>query len=698
MNRDELVLSEWRARERLRRYRLPMVETMLVPTGEDVVTAAASLRYPLTVKADHPELLHKARYGAVVNDVRTDDELAAACREMSVRLADTPFAGSDFLLQEYERPGADLLMAGLRDRVFGSCLVVGAGGARVEELARVEYLLERELGPDQLLAAVRAVLPGDGNGMLAESGTSRQLLEIANILLAALRDDPSIVDIEFNPVRISSFPQRGRVVILDALLTLWPDGTGPVVGGAPRDRPDDHTVVRAVQRALGARSAAIIGVSRDGTGTGNRLLQNLTSGGFAGEITVVHPAGGTIAGIPAVTSLSEKDGKAAWDVAFVSVPERSLAATLRMLERSDVGLTVLTTALEAAETASAAELAVAGSSAVILGPNTAGLLSMPARVRGSFIGTVGMPLAAEGSVGLVTQSGSIGSYLIGRCAEESIGVRYWLPTGNEAHVRLDHAIHAMLADPAVTVLGLFVEGVRDGNALLAALHEARRREVTVVAHVTGKTAAGKQAARSHTSALAGDHALLASMMSRAGAVLVQDVDALFDVIKLAAALGADRPRAGDPVAVVATSGGSCTLLAEDLDRRSVRLAPVSNPLRRRLRSTLPAFATVSNPLDVTADAVSRPDLVVEVLRHWHSEQPGTLVLLALGTQSGPTALQTARSVVDHTKESGMRICVSRLGPPTLTPEVVEAYRGAGIAVYESPHRAARAIATMVEGR
>lgn len=692
-----VVLSEARTRARLENCDLPFVNAVLVAGDDDPVLAAGGLRYPLTVKADHDDLPHRARHGAVVNDLRSEHELEEACRDMARRLGGE-FPGLRFMVQEYERDGTDLLMAGVRDPVFGDCLVVGAGGSRVEELRRVEYVFADDLCQGALRAALERVIGLAEPSVLDHADVLEPLDRIAGAIVSTLREDPSVVDLEFNPVRLSTFPRR-RITILDALLTVRPDGDkADRAGGTPQAGVADGAVIDALQRALRAQRVAVVGVSRSGSGLGNRLLRHVREGGFEGEIVLVHPAGGTVEGLPAVAALPASPPPGC-DVAFVLVAEDALPQTLQMLERAEVGLVVLMSSLDAhGGQGSVAARALQDTTAVVLGPNTAGMLSSPARLRGSFVGTVAMQTEDTGVIGLATQSGSIGSYLIGRCAEERIGVRYWLPTGNEAHIRLDHAIRAMIADSAVSVLGLFIEGVREGRALLDAVGEARRRGVTVVAHVTGSTSAGKEAARSHTAALAGDHGLLVTMLTRTGAIVVEDVDSLFDVLKLAATLGDRVPRDGDDVVVLGTSGASCTLVAEDFGKRSVALAPVSDSLRRHLRAVLPAHANVSNPLDVTADAVRRPELLIEVLRKWRRESPEAVFFLALGTQSGRTALETARSVVEHARDHKLRLVVSRLGPRSLSPEVLETYRHAGIAVYESPHRAARAIATALEVR
>lgn len=694
---EGVVLSEARTRERLHDRGLPFVKAVMVPSDLDVVEAARALRYPLTAKVDHDDLSHKARYGAVANDIRSESELVAACGEMRTRLIDE-FPGLGFMLQEYARGGTDLLMSGVRDPVFGDCLVVGVGGSRVEELHRVEYLFAEDLSRHGLWGALQSIVEPAARSALGHTDVLEGLYEIARTIALTL-EDSSVLDVEFNPVRISTFPQL-HVTILDALLTLRPSADSRQMdGGVPHQgRPADRDVIAAVKRALAARSVAIVGASRTGSGIGNRLLQHVREGGFEGDIVLVHPAGGTVAGLSAVTSLMESQARPC-DVAFVSVAENALPETMQMLERADVGLVVLMSAFDEQRGAgSTGARVLQDTQAVVLGPNTAGMLSSPARLRGSFVGTVAMPVDDLGVIGLATQSGSIGSYLIGRCAEERIGVRYWLPTGNETHTRLDHAIWAMIEDPAVTVLGLFVEGIREGRALLAAVAEARRRGITVVAHVTGSTSAGKEAARSHTAALAGDHGLVVTMMQRTGAIVVEDVDSLFDVVKLAATFGERVPAAGDDVVVLGTSGASCTLVAEDFAKRSVSLVSVSDRLRSQLREFLPAHAKVGNPLDVTADAVTRPSLIVDVLRHWRQEAPDAIYFLALGTQSGATALETARLVVQHAHDHKIRLLVSRLGPRTLSPQVVEVYRRAGIAVYESPHRAAHAIATALEVR
>ncbi|WP_324276729.1 hypothetical protein [Blastococcus brunescens] len=226
----------------------------------------------------------------------------------------------------------------------------------------------------------------------------------------------------------------------------------------------------------------------------------------------------------------------------------------------------------------AMEDAIASSRHAVVGPNTAGYLTTPARLRATSVRTAGMrPAEHGGTIALTTQSGSIGSYLVGRCFEEHLGLRYWIPTGNEARVRLHHVVEAFAADEAVEVIGLFIEGIRDGDRLLAALDSARAHGKFVAAYCIGQTDAGKSAASSHTAAVSGTHAVLMHMLTQHGVLVTDTVSELFDVLKVAATAYAglwSESRPPTSVTAISTSGGSCSITAEEFARRGRTLPPL----------------------------------------------------------------------------------------------------------------------------
>ena len=93
----------------------------------------------------------------------------------------------------------------------------------------------------------------------------------------------------------------------------------------------------------------------------------------------------------------------------------------------------------------------------------------------------------------------------------------WISTGNEAGLGLADFIQYLLDDPVTQVIVLYAEDIRRPQEFIAIAGEALRRGKPIVMMHPGRSARAKEAARSHTGALAGDHAVMRTVVEHAGA-------------------------------------------------------------------------------------------------------------------------------------------------------------------------------------
>ena len=684
------VLAEADARSILEERlpgRIPFVQSTFVATPLEAALEARRLGDSVSIKGHIRGAAHKAVLGLVALDLRSPSEVEYACATMVERHQDNL---GGFLVQRHARPGYDLFLSVTRDSTFGPCIVIGRGGGDVEEHGEVHFLPAAESSPAQIMSLLFSVVTHH-----ATDGQLTRLSLVATDLLSLLEDDAMITDIEHNPIRMGT---DDDIIVLDALITILPSEPEPV----PLLPPIHFPYEPAILRGLSARDVTVVGVSRSGGGNGSGIVRSLKESGYEGDIYVVHPSGAMFDGTTTVKSFGEHLGSL--DLVILSIAPGAFAPVLRELEDKDVGLIIAITALPPQGDAARGpmEEAIRTSKHAIVGPNTGGLLSSPGKLRASAIRTVGMrPDITSASIGLATQSGSIGSYLVGRAFEESIGIRHWIPTGNELTVQLHDVVHAMAADPEVKAIGLFIEGVRHGPALLEALDTARRAGKFVAAYCIGRTEEGKSAAISHTAALSGNHAVLTDVLRSRGVLVVEDTVTLFDTLKLAVSIFEDAwqsPQSSTvpKVIVLSTSGGSCSIAAEEFSRRGHPLPVLDAEVETQLKEILPSYASVGNPTDVTFDATIDPSIFSKALSAIAKTYSQEILYFPFGTQAGPTALETADQIIEIHGNSSLRVIISRLGPVTLWPEVVEKYRERGIPVFDSPHTAVRVLCVMLD--
>lgn len=369
---------------------------------------------------------------------------------------------------------------------------------------------------------------------------------------------------------------------------------------------------------LSPRSVAIVGASDDPARIGGRPLRFMRELGFAGSIHPVNPKRQTVQGLPAVPSLDALEQPI--DLAVIATPAATVPEALAAAARKGAGAAVIfssgfaETGPDGAAMQREIERISAETAIRVLGPNALGFYSAPSRVAATFSSLLEKGAPPEGPVALVSQSGAFGAHIAVLATERGIGLRHWVTTGNEVDVGATDCIAAFADDPGVTVIAVYVEGVRDGRAFLAAISAARAARKRVVVMKVGRTGLGGAAAQSHTASLAGDDAVFHAALTDAGAERALRADAFLEAIY---ALSRGTPIGGDKLGILTVSGGAGVLMADAAADAGFILPPMPGDAQARLHEICP-FGSAMNPLDVTAHAMNEMSLVEAHIREMFS--------------------------------------------------------------------------------
>ncbi|WP_244935066.1 acetate--CoA ligase family protein [Acuticoccus sediminis] len=364
------------------------------------------------------------------------------------------------------------------------------------------------------------------------------------------------------------------------------------------------------------RSIAVIGASQDATKIGGRPVQFLLKYGYAGRVFPVNRSAETVQGLTAYASVDALPEVP--DLAVVAVPTGGVVAAVRDCAARGVGAAVILTAgfVDAGESGAAAQAeltAIARDSGMrILGPNCLGAVSVATGVTATFSVNIETAMPEPGAIGIVSQSGNLGSYTMRRLSDAGVGISTFLATGNECDLDVADGIAWMAADPATRVILCCLETCRDAGKLIAAMDLARDAGKPLVVLKIGTSETGVMAAASHTGALAGSDAVFDAVLRRAGAIRVHSMEALVDLAQAAAIVGPDRLPRGNRVAILAASGGFGVMLADAATAAGLAIPRLSEATQARILTAVP-FASPLNPVDTTAQVSSRPELLVEML-------------------------------------------------------------------------------------
>ena len=200
----------------LRLYGIPLVSETRARTEHDAVAAATAVGYPVVVKADVPGLVHKTDAGAVLLDLRTDDDVRAGYRQLAGQFG-ARLAG--VLVEPMITGGTEVIIGVQDDRMFGPLVVFGLGGVTTEVLAdhaaRLAPLTETDA--DTLINSIRSapLLHGHRGSDAADIPALRDVL----MRVSRLADDlPEVTELDLNPV----IARRLGAVAVDARIRVTP--------------------------------------------------------------------------------------------------------------------------------------------------------------------------------------------------------------------------------------------------------------------------------------------------------------------------------------------------------------------------------------------------------------------------------------------------------------------------------------------
>jgi acyl-CoA synthetase (NDP forming) len=396
-------------------------------------------------------------------------------------------------------------------------------------------------------------------------------------------------------------------------------------------------------RLLDPRSIAIVGVS-SGPGVGAFVLQNLRNYGYDGTIRLVNPKYEQLHGLPCHASLTAIGEPI--DCVVIAIGGEGAVRIVEEAARVGAGAAIVLAA-GFAETGEdgvlleerLAEAARRGNMA-LLGPNCIGIVNTHSGAAA--FGAAVAPGLQRGPVAAIVQSGSVAIALSNPARELPLG--YIVSTGNEAVVSSAECLEYVLADPRVSTVSMFIEGVREPERFLRCAERALTLEKPIVALKAGRSELGRRSTVAHTASLAGSDRVFDAVCKRNGIARVSDLDQLLETSKLFAS---GRLPSGDGLAVMTLSGGEATVLLDIASDLGLRIPALRPDTLARLREVLPSFAPIGNPLDGTGVAANDTSVLARCVELLAADDAVDAVLIADDANEGARyAAFAGRAIAD----------------------------------------------------
>lgn len=438
-------------------------------------------------------------------------------------------------------------------------------------------------------------------------------------------------------------------------------------------------------------SVAIVGASRSEEKVGHVILRRMIEIGFQGNLYPVNPSAEEILNLKCYPSLSQIPDRV--DLVIVAVRAEATPEVIEeAAERGTKGALVISggfsevgnSELERKLIETARRYGIR-----VIGPNCLGIFDPKNKLDTLFLPERVVPRPKEGSVAVLTQSGSLGSTVLTMMRKEGIGISKFVSYGNRADVDEGELIEYLMDDEDTKVIAAYIESIADGRKFMESIKRASERKPVVVLK-GGKTQSGNRAVRSHTGSLAGSSEIFQSAVRQSGGVVVGDLSGFLDSL---VTLASQSPVMGDRVAVITNGGGFGILAVDALESLGFQLNPPSEELERRLRDVLPPYYPVGNPTDLTGD--STPEQFLEVGRIFsESGEYDAILLIPLLGVPAMIPKRTLEALSELLKRSRVPLVAVAVPTTEEVEEILKELKKRGLPVFPTPERAARALLSL----
>jgi acetyl coenzyme A synthetase (ADP forming)-like protein len=202
-------------------FGVPIPEQRLALDEDAACQAALEIGYPVVMKVEATELVHKSDLGALALNLQSEAGVRAAFRELQQRVQEAApsLDMRGVLLQPYLSEGQEVILGFVRDEQFGPLLMFGAGGVEVEALQDVAF---------ELTPLTRA----DAEGLIQSTWAGRRLrgfrgltaVDVEAVVDVILRIGQLaevldvVEELEINPLR--AMPGSGGAWALDVRVRI----------------------------------------------------------------------------------------------------------------------------------------------------------------------------------------------------------------------------------------------------------------------------------------------------------------------------------------------------------------------------------------------------------------------------------------------------------------------------------------------
>lgn len=568
------------------KYNLKTVKSFITDNKNKVLKYAESIGYPVALKIESPDILHKSDIGAVKLDLKDAEQLSDAYDEIFSSVnKNFPEARIDGMsAQEMLPEGFELIIGYTNDKIFGPCIMAGLGGIFTEAIKDISF---------------RAIplTKSDAESMIMELKFSDMLLKgfrhikkvsikiLADVLLkaskVAMENKESIESFDINPAIFYGDDYR----IVDFKFTQRE---------AKEEEHCDVPNTSELDKFFNAASIAIVGASPVEGKLSNTILNNLKTNGYKGQLYPINPKYDSILDLKSYPDIASIEDDV--DLVIVLVSLRAVINILSQCNKKNIKNMIIISA--GGKETGMADLEdeikkTADSYGIrIIGCNCIGVFDTNSKVDSMFFPYDKLKRPLSGGICLLSQSGTVGLCALDILPYLSKFVSY----GNRIDVDDADLIKYFSSCKDTKVISIYIEGLLNGRKFYNAVKSVTP-DIPVVVYKAGRTERASRASLSHTGFLSGTHNTISGILNQAKAY---QVDSFEELLSASKALDSFK-RVKSNNTLIITNGAGVAIQAIDRieSKKILKLTSLSEKSINKLRKSCGSYIIFDNPVDLT---------------------------------------------------------------------------------------------------
>lgn len=214
IGRKQEVLTAGDVYSILEAYKIPTADWGIASNSNEAVSLAENIGFPIVIKADSEEIIHKSDVGGVAVNIKDSGEVHDVVENMKKKLGN---ADLNFFVQKFMPQGRELIVSAKKEEGLGHLLMFGMGGIFVEVYKDVVFNLTpvTDSEANEMLDTIKAApLLNDFRGKkgIDKAHVSETIQRISSLVT----DFPVIKELDLNPI----FAYEDKICAVDARIIL----------------------------------------------------------------------------------------------------------------------------------------------------------------------------------------------------------------------------------------------------------------------------------------------------------------------------------------------------------------------------------------------------------------------------------------------------------------------------------------------